>query len=67
MWEVNTPKKKKIIRWLKMRVVPGNDSVANRPHGEGAIFEAERFEFEPGPDFTLDAFLKYVDDLELST
>ncbi|PHT81776.1 hypothetical protein T459_14791 [Capsicum annuum] len=37
---------------------------ANRTPGKAAIFEAERFRFEPGPEFTLDAFQKYVDHLK---
>ncbi|KAM3382469.1 hypothetical protein BC332_23605 [Capsicum chinense] len=67
MWEANTPKKKKRERCLKTGVEPGNDNVANRTPGEAAIFEAEKFGFGPGPEFTLDAFQKYADDFELTT
>ncbi|KAM3338737.1 lysine-specific demethylase JMJ18 [Capsicum galapagoense] len=63
-WEANTPKKKKRRRCLKTGVDLGNGNVANRTPGEAAIFEAERFGFEPGPEFTLDAFQKYADDFK---
>ncbi|CAA3005164.1 lysine-specific demethylase JMJ16 [Olea europaea subsp. europaea] len=32
--------------------------------GEVEVYEAERFGFEPGPEFTLDAFQKYADDFK---
>lgn len=64
VWEANIHKKKKRRRCLKPGVDLGNGSVANRTAGEAAIFDAERFGFEPGPEFTLDAFQKYADDFK---
>ncbi|MCE3050236.1 hypothetical protein HAX54_046715 [Datura stramonium] len=64
MWEANIHKKKKRRRCLKPGVDLGNGSVDNRTPGEAAIFDAERFGFEPGPEFTLDAFQKYADDFK---
>lgn len=64
MWEANIHKKKKRRRCLKPGVDLGNGSVDNRTPGEAAIFDAERFGFEPGSEFTLDAFQKYADDFK---
>lgn len=59
MWEANIHKKKKRRRCLKPGVDLGNGSVDNRNLGD-----AERFGFEPGPEFTLEAFQKYADDFK---
>lgn len=64
MWEANIHKKKKRRRCLKPGVDLVNGSVDNRTPGEAAIFDAERFGFEPGPEFTLDSFQKYADDFK---
>lgn len=43
----------------------GVDSVTGSGGFSGAAFcEAERFGFEPGPEFTLEAFKKYADDFK---
>lgn len=59
MWEANIHKKKKRRRCSKPGVDLGNGSVDNRNLGD-----TERFGFEPGPEFTLDAFQKYADDFK---
>ncbi|KAJ8562693.1 hypothetical protein K7X08_031145 [Anisodus acutangulus] len=64
MWEANIHKKKKRRRCLKNGVDLGNGSGVVRTPGEAAILDAERFGFEPGPEFTLDAFQKYADDFK---
>ncbi|XP_075101540.1 putative lysine-specific demethylase JMJ16 [Nicotiana tabacum] len=63
MWKVNHHKKKKRRRCSKTGVDLGNGSVDIRTPDEAAIYE-ERFGFEPGPEFSLDAFQKYADDFK---
>ncbi|XP_060184371.1 lysine-specific demethylase JMJ18 isoform X1 [Lycium barbarum] len=62
--EANIHKKKKRRRCLKTGVDLGNGSVDIRKPGEAAICDAEWFGFEPGPEFSLDAFQKYADDFK---
>lgn len=42
----------------------GNSSVEMKVPEDGGICEAESFGFEPGPEFTLQAFQLYADDFK---
>ncbi|KAA8539005.1 hypothetical protein F0562_025697 [Nyssa sinensis] len=57
-------KGRKRRRCMKMGSEYGTSSGEFLSIGEAAIYEAETFGFEPGPEFTLDAFQKYADDFK---
>lgn len=62
--KLNHHKKKKRRRCNKA-VVDQNSAICDvKVPSEAAIFESERFGFEPGPEFTLDSFQKYADDFK---
>ncbi|XP_059665739.1 putative lysine-specific demethylase JMJ16 isoform X2 [Cornus florida] len=58
-------KGRKRRRCMKMGSDNGNGSGEILGPGGKGIYEAERFGFEPGPEFTLDAFNKYADDFKV--
>lgn len=60
----NPNKRRKKRRCNKNGVDNENNSDQNRIPDEVGLYEAERFGFEPGPEFTLDAFQKYADDFK---
>ncbi|KAI3470687.1 hypothetical protein Pfo_027350 [Paulownia fortunei] len=62
--QVNHDKRRKKRRCLKSGVHHGNGIHEIKIPGEVGLYEAERFGFEPGPDFTLDSFQKYADDFK---
>ncbi|KAL5768137.1 hypothetical protein ACOSQ2_014920 [Xanthoceras sorbifolium] len=53
--------RRKRRRCMRMAVDCGTDSGNNSGSGDGGCSEAERFGFEPGPEFTLNKFQKYAD------
>ncbi|GAA0151899.1 histone modifying enzyme [Lithospermum erythrorhizon] len=57
-------KKKKRRRVLNNGTDHGNVDGEFRIISETINYEGERFGFEPGPEFTLDAFQKYADDFK---
>lgn len=61
---VNQNKKRKKRRSMKNGVDNENNSEEIKVPDEFGLHEAERFGFEPGPEFTLDAFQKYADDFK---
>lgn len=58
--KINNQHKRKRRRCMRM----GIDSGHVVGPVEAGFVEAERFGFEPGPEFTLDAFQKYADDFK---
>lgn len=62
--QVNINKKRKKRRCLKNGVDSENNSEEILAPDKFGQHEAERFGFEPGPEFTLDAFQKYADDFK---
>nr|DAD36799.1 TPA_asm: hypothetical protein HUJ06_007440 [Nelumbo nucifera] len=63
MSRIYTHLKRKRRRCMGMgfNCVTGNTNIIN----ETAYYEPERFGFEPGPEFTLEAFQKYADDFKM--
>ncbi|XP_019151113.1 PREDICTED: lysine-specific demethylase JMJ18-like isoform X1 [Ipomoea nil] len=64
MLKLNHHKKKKRRRCTKAGVDQNSAICDVKVPSEAAIFESERFGFEPGPEFTLDSFQKYADDFK---
>ncbi|PIN09991.1 DNA-binding protein jumonji/RBP2/SMCY, contains JmjC domain [Handroanthus impetiginosus] len=62
--EANLNKRTKKRRCMKSGVDNENSNEEIKFPGEADLCEAERFGFEPGPEFTLDAFQKYADDFK---
>ncbi|KAI3458728.1 hypothetical protein Pfo_015391 [Paulownia fortunei] len=62
--QVNHNKKRKKRRCIKSGVDNENSNEESKIPFEVGLYEAERFGFEPGPEFTLDAFQKYADDFK---
>ncbi|PIN21766.1 hypothetical protein CDL12_05536 [Handroanthus impetiginosus] len=62
--QINQEKRGKKRRCMKNGVGHGNGIQETKIPGEVGVYEAERFGFEPGPDFTLDTFQKYADDFK---
>ncbi|KAK4480459.1 hypothetical protein RD792_013532 [Penstemon davidsonii] len=62
--QVNHNKMRKKRRCMKNGVDQGKSNDAIKIPGEVGPYEAETFGFEPGPEFTLDAFQKYADDFK---
>ncbi|CAK9138000.1 unnamed protein product [Ilex paraguariensis] len=63
--KINDHKRKKRRRCIKTGVDVGTSNADILvPLSEAGIYEAERFGFEPGPEFTLDAFQTYADDFK---
>ncbi|CAK7341125.1 unnamed protein product [Dovyalis caffra] len=56
--------RKKRRRCMRMAVDFGTDVGSILGSNDAGVCEAERFGFEPGPLFTLDAFQKYADDFK---
>ncbi|KAL3652137.1 hypothetical protein CASFOL_001818 [Castilleja foliolosa] len=61
--QVNHDKKRKKRRRSHNKSRVHNKNGINEP-GEAGLHEAVNFGFEPGPDFTLDAFQKYANDFK---
>ncbi|KAH6762658.1 Transcription factor jumonji family protein / zinc finger family protein [Perilla frutescens var. hirtella] len=62
--QVNPNKKRRKRRGMKNGADNENNSEEIKVPDEFGLHEAERFGFEPGPEFTLDAFQKYADDFK---
>ncbi|KAL0401389.1 UNVERIFIED_CONTAM: putative lysine-specific demethylase [Sesamum latifolium] len=62
--QVNHNKRRKKRRCMKSGVDNENSNEEIKIPGEVGLYEAERFGFEPGPEFTLDTFQKYADDFK---
>ncbi|XP_057778713.1 putative lysine-specific demethylase JMJ16 isoform X2 [Salvia miltiorrhiza] len=62
--QVNHNKKRKKRRCMKSGVDNETNSEEIKVPDEFGLQEADRFGFEPGSEFTLDAFQKYADDFK---
>ncbi|KAK4385439.1 putative lysine-specific demethylase [Sesamum angolense] len=62
--QTNHNKRRKKRRCMKGGVDNENSNEEIKIPGEVGLYEAERFGFEPGPEFTLDTFQKYADDFK---
>ncbi|XP_051121315.1 putative lysine-specific demethylase JMJ16 [Andrographis paniculata] len=62
--QINTEKRRKKKRCLKNRGDHGNGVQEMKTAGGVELYEADKFGFEPGPDFTLEMFQKYADDFK---
>ncbi|KAL2549164.1 putative lysine-specific demethylase JMJ16 [Forsythia ovata] len=61
---LNQHKRRKRRRCMKNEVDRGYGNEDIKIPGDVGLYEAERFGFEPGPEFTLDTFQKYADDFK---
>ncbi|KAL7146987.1 hypothetical protein ABFS83_06G078800 [Erythranthe nasuta] len=62
--QANPYKRRKKRRCMKNGVDIENTNEENIIPGEVGLYEAERFGFEAGPEFTLDSFQKYADEFK---
>lgn len=63
--QVNLNKKRKKRRCMKNGVDNETNSEELKIPDEFGLHEADRFGFEPGSEFTLDAFQKYANDFKV--
>ncbi|KAL8539023.1 hypothetical protein ACS0TY_000863 [Phlomoides rotata] len=62
--QFNHNKRRKKRRCMKSGVDNENSNEEIKVPGEFGLYEGETFGFEPGSEFTLDAFQKYADDFK---
>lgn len=65
MSKISNHSRKKRRRCMRMAGDCGIDSGGISGFSDVGVCEAERFGFEPGPEFTLNTFQKYADDFKV--